>query len=172
MLLHCANWPQSLKKIKNNKSIDKWHLAYYLDKVPRAFIALWKLWAASISQKTTSYSSASPRTNPPSATTCPSLPLAPSVEVLTFINKYKQESYLQHLRKGMTKYRAKNKLFEREDWQLNYPTEEGGYRLPVLSLRHQRKLMMYLIENPNSRNIGILLALCTGMRIGEVCTLQ
>ena len=72
----------------------------------------------------------------------------------------------------MTKYRAKNKLFEREDWQLNYPTEEGGYRLPVLSLRHQRKLMMYLIENPNSRNIGILLALCTGMRIGEVCTLQ
>lgn len=31
---------------------------------------------------------------------------------------------------------------------------------------------MYLIENPNSRNIGILLALCTGMRIGEVCALQ
>ena len=31
---------------------------------------------------------------------------------------------------------------------------------------------MYLIENPNSQNIGILLALCTGMRIGEVCALQ
>lgn len=74
--------------------------------------------------------------------------------------------------RAIIKYGARNKLFEREDWQLNYPTEEGGYRLPVLSLRHQRTLMMYLIENPNSRNIGILRALCTGMRIGEVCTLQ
>ena len=74
--------------------------------------------------------------------------------------------------RAIIKYGARNKLFERDDWQLNYPTEEGGYSLPVLSLRHQRKLMMYLIENPNSRNIGILLALCTGMRIGEVCALQ
>ena len=32
--------------------------------------------------------------------------------------------------------------------------------------------MQYLIENPTAQNIGILLALCTGMRIGEVCALQ
>ena len=32
--------------------------------------------------------------------------------------------------------------------------------------------MRHLIENSNSQNIGILLALCTGMRIGEVCALR
>lgn len=32
--------------------------------------------------------------------------------------------------------------------------------------------MQYLVGQPTSRNIGILLALCTGMRIGEVCALE
>ena len=73
--------------------------------------------------------------------------------------------------RSIVKYGARQNLFEREDWQLHYPTIERGNKLPVLSLNHQRKLMTYLTEQPNSRNIGILLALCTGMRIGEVCAL-
>ena len=32
--------------------------------------------------------------------------------------------------------------------------------------------MRYLIEKPTAQNIGVLLSLCTGMRIGEVCALQ
>lgn len=32
--------------------------------------------------------------------------------------------------------------------------------------------MRHLIEKPTAQNIGVLLALCTGMRIGEVCALQ
>lgn len=70
------------------------------------------------------------------------------------------------------KYGARHNLFDREDWQLSYPTVEGWNRLPVLSLSHQKKLMVHLLHQPSSQNIGILLALCTGMRIGEVCALQ
>ena len=32
--------------------------------------------------------------------------------------------------------------------------------------------MNYLTENPNRKNIGVLLAVCTGMRIGEICALR
>lgn len=74
--------------------------------------------------------------------------------------------------RAVVKYGARLHLCEREDWQLDYPTTESGRKLPVLSLRHQRKLMKHLMEQPNARNIGVMLALCTGMRIGEVCALK
>lgn len=41
-----------------------------------------------------------------------------------------------------------------------------------MSLNHQRILMRHLLEQPTPQNIGVLLALCTGMRIGEVCALK
>lgn len=75
------------------------------------------------------------------------------------------------LLKAIVRYGARQKLYEGEDWQLSFPTSRGGAKLPVLSLSHQRKLMAHLTQHPDSQNIGILLALCTGMRIGEVCGL-
>ena len=39
-------------------------------------------------------------------------------------------------------------------------------------INHQRILMRHLLEQPTPQNIGVLLALCTGMRIGEVCALK
>lgn len=74
--------------------------------------------------------------------------------------------------RAIVKYGARQKLFEREDWQLDYPTTVDDTKLPILSLTHQRKLMAYLTQQPDARNIGILLALCTGMRIGEICALM
>lgn len=74
--------------------------------------------------------------------------------------------------RAIIKYGARQKLFEGEDWQLNYPTVADDAKLPILSLAHQRKLTAYLTKQPDTRNIGILLALCTGMRIGEICALM
>lgn len=74
--------------------------------------------------------------------------------------------------RSIIKYGARQKLFKPENWQLSYPTQERENKLPILSLQQHRKLMTYLIEQPNSKNIGILLSLCTGMRIGEVCALE
>ena len=42
--------------------------------------------------------------------------------------------------RAVVKYGARLHLCEREDWQLDYPTTESGRKLPVLSLRHQRKI--------------------------------
>lgn len=74
--------------------------------------------------------------------------------------------------KSVVKYGRKHKVFPYEDWDIEYPTDTAGHRLPTLALHHQRLLMRHLTENPTAQNIGILLALCTGMRIGEVCALQ
>lgn len=74
--------------------------------------------------------------------------------------------------RAIIKYGARNKLFAGENWQLEYPSVEGRDKLPTLSLRHQQKLLKYLSEYVTPQSIGVLIALNTGMRIGEVCALQ
>ena len=43
--------------------------------------------------------------------------------------------------------------------------------LPILSLPEQMILQQYLEEHPDALNLGILLCLLTGIRIGELCAL-
>lgn len=74
--------------------------------------------------------------------------------------------------KSVVKYGKKHGIFPFEDWETEYPVCVEKRRLPALSMKHQRILMRHLVENPTAQNIGVLLALCTGMRIGEVCALQ
>lgn len=74
--------------------------------------------------------------------------------------------------KSVAKYGRKHKVFPFESWEIEYPTDTEMRRLPVLTLEHQCILMRHLIEKPTVQNIGVLLSLCTGMRIGEVCALQ
>lgn len=74
--------------------------------------------------------------------------------------------------KSVVKYGNKHGIFHFEEWEIEYPTDTGNKLLPTLSLNHQRILMIHLIEQPAQQNIGVLLALCTGMRIGEVCALK
>lgn len=45
-------------------------------------------------------------------------------------------------------------------------------RMRVLTIQEQERLCRYLRQNPSNTSTGILLALFTGMRIGEVCALR
>lgn len=74
--------------------------------------------------------------------------------------------------KSVVKYGIKHGLFYSEEWDIKYPTRTENRLIPTLSLTHQRILMRHLAEQPTTQNIGILIALCTGMRIGEVCALK
>lgn len=74
--------------------------------------------------------------------------------------------------KSVIKYGSKHGIFHFREWEIKYPTHTENRLLPTLSLNHQRILMRYLVEQPTPQNIGVLLALCTGMRIGEVCALK
>lgn len=58
------------------------------------------------------------------------------------------------------------------DFKINIPKEYKIKEVPVFSIFHQKKLMTYLIENISFKNLGILISMNTGMRIGEICALK
>ena len=53
-----------------------------------------------------------------------------------------------------------------------YPTEREKGQIPVLSLAHQRLLTSHIREHFSFYNLGILVCLGAGLRIGEVCALR
>ena len=87
------------------------------------------------------------------------------------ISKKKTVRDIVAVLKSVIKYGNKHGIFHFEEWEIEYPTQIENKLPPTLSLNHQRILMRHLLEQPTS-NIGVLLALCTGMRIGEVCALK
>lgn len=110
-----------------------------------------------------------------------------------FGNKYKlteadvQKFVLQKLHEGLSQktvrgilivlkmiqqFGMKNEYLPSMEWEIKYPTEQRKYKLEVMSIDNQRKIMQYLTENFTYRNLGIYLSLCTGMRIGEICALK
>lgn len=58
-------------------------------------------------------------------------------------------------------------------YDIHFPTTmEQCTEVPVFSVTDQRKLLTYLCKNFSFRNLGILICLYSGLRIGEVCALQ
>lgn len=59
-------------------------------------------------------------------------------------------------------------------WKILWPTNNKAATLKLerYSAEEYRKIVSYIMDNPSPRNLGILLTICSGMRIGEVCALQ
>lgn len=66
-------------------------------------------------------------------------------------------------KKGWTHYNG---------WDIKYPKNNKLDRIQVLTVMEQRKLLEYLQNNINLKNLGLLICLNTGMRIGEICALK
>ena len=58
-------------------------------------------------------------------------------------------------------------------WELHYSSQQIKYNDGdnVLNASDYKKLTKHVTKNLNFLNLGILLALTTGMRIGEICAL-
>ena len=58
-------------------------------------------------------------------------------------------------------------------YEIHFPTTAmQNTNIPVLTTSDQRKLLNYLQANFSFRNLGLLICLYSGLRIGEVCGLQ
>lgn len=59
-------------------------------------------------------------------------------------------------------------------WRAVFPTNNKTEKKGIerYSTAEYKKIVDYTIANPSPRNLGILLTICSGMRIGEVCALQ
>lgn len=59
------------------------------------------------------------------------------------------------------------------DSGVHFPAQAQREKAPaVLSVDQQKRLLAYLRQNPSSKNLGILICLYAGLRIGEICALQ
>lgn len=74
--------------------------------------------------------------------------------------------------KMLAKFLEKNGLVDYKELNFNIPKEDSPKKVKVLTYHQQRVLSQYLNEHSSVRNIGILLSLHTGMRIGEICGLK
>lgn len=74
--------------------------------------------------------------------------------------------------KMIQKFGAKNKLMNLNQIDVIFPTKSSKKELEIMSKDNQKTLFGYLKENFSFRNLGIVICLCTGMRIGELCALK
>lgn len=74
--------------------------------------------------------------------------------------------------KSIARFGAKRGMFEMPSWDIEYPSDTAAHTLPILSLSDHKKLLNAISSDPTTQNIGIMIALCCGLRIGEVCALK
>ena len=74
--------------------------------------------------------------------------------------------------KMILKYGVKFGYFEYRQIDIKFPTNHEKKSVDVLSRDNQKKLMDYLNENFTFKNLGIVICLSTGLRIGELCALR
>ena len=73
--------------------------------------------------------------------------------------------------KMVLKFGAKNKWIVYEPFEIQYPTIRESQHIEVLSRTHQKKIINYIKKHFTFRNLGVLICLSSGMRIGEICAL-
>lgn len=73
--------------------------------------------------------------------------------------------------KMILKFGVKNKLFEYQQFDVQFPTERENPGIEILSRTNQKKIMNYVQEHFTFKNLGIYICLSAGIRIGEICAL-
>ena len=75
--------------------------------------------------------------------------------------------------KMILRFGEKLNVWPRIIYDVHFPTTTcRREEIPVLTHSDQRKLISYLKGNFSFRNLGVLICLYSGLRIGEVCALQ
>lgn len=74
--------------------------------------------------------------------------------------------------KMVYRHGVKLRLLPHEEWRVNIPGAAWKRDVEVLTVAHQKRLLDFVTRNFSLRNLGLMICLCTGMRIGEVCALK
>lgn len=73
--------------------------------------------------------------------------------------------------KMILKHGKKYNMISFDGFDLQYPTDNSKRNIDVLNVADFKKLLDYLKDHFTFRNLGIQIAMSTGMRIGEICAL-
>lgn len=74
--------------------------------------------------------------------------------------------------KSSLKYAIKEDIINNINLDFIYPKIGNKDKIYIMPKKDQERLITYIKQNENTRNLGILLSLYSGIRIGELCALQ
>lgn len=74
--------------------------------------------------------------------------------------------------KNSLRYAMNQELLNTIDLNFNYPKNDKRSKVYILSKTEQKKITQYILKNITPRNIGVLISLYSGLRIGEICALK
>ncbi len=74
--------------------------------------------------------------------------------------------------KMIIRFGVKHNYLTHNQYDIHFPTTKVKQEIEVLSIVNQRALMKYVKEHFTFLNLGILICLCSGIRIGELCALK
>ena len=74
--------------------------------------------------------------------------------------------------KSVTKFAHRNFNYADKAESVTVPKDKHFREKPVLDEKQQKALTAHLLNCPTSSNVGILLSMFTGIRIGELCSLK
>ena len=69
-------------------------------------------------------------------------------------------------------FAIKRKIIKKTQFEYKIPKDEKIEKMEVFDSEERMKIFEYIKKNMNCRTAGILLCLCTGLRIGEICALR
>lgn len=95
--------------------------------------------------------------------------------VLQSLNKGLKEKTIKDIiivLKMIVKFGIKNKYLEYQQIDVVFPTNHEEHKMEVLSRQDEKEIMDYLEQNFTFKNLGIIICLSTGIRIGEICALK
>lgn len=74
--------------------------------------------------------------------------------------------------KMLLNFGEKHGLVSHRIIDVRFPTQRVRRQMHVLTLGEEQKMLDYLARHPSRYNLGLLICLYTGIRIGEVCSLK
>lgn len=74
--------------------------------------------------------------------------------------------------KNSLKYAMNQGIMDQINLDFKYPKNNKKQKVYILSKREQKKITEYILNDLTPKNLGILISLYSGMRIGEICALK
>lgn len=74
--------------------------------------------------------------------------------------------------KSCMKYAESRGYIPHKEMTIQYPAQKTRTQMKIFTKDERRKMTDVILQKPNTKNIGILISLYTGIRIGELCALK
>lgn len=74
--------------------------------------------------------------------------------------------------KSVLTFAMKHKIIDKTEFEFKIPRKEKTRKVEVFNFEERKKICKYVKNNLCDQTLGILICICTGLRIGEICALK